>query len=73
MSGFKDLEGATNEVPDNSCVVESGGSFGSLGVNFLSNDLSQDEDSTAAEESDGRWNIPFDDENEDALRRTKCI
>ena len=67
MSGSKDLEGVTNEVSDDSCDVESGGSFGSLGVSFLSNDSSQDEGSTAAEDSDGRWNIPFDDENEDSL------
>jgi hypothetical protein len=58
---------ATVEVSDDSCDVESEGSFGSLGLSFFRRDSSNDEDSTVAEESDGRWNIPFDDTNEDDL------
>lgn len=55
---------AANEVSDESCDAESG----SFGLCFLRHDSSQDEDSDAAEESpDGRWNVPFDETNEDDL------
>lgn len=66
-TGLKDDEGVANEVSDESCDVQSESSFGSLGLSFLRNDMSQDENSSAVEESDGRWNIPFDDENEETL------
>ena len=59
---------AANEVSDESCDAESEGSFGSLGLSFLRHDSSQEEDSDAAEEPpDGRWNVPFDETNEDDL------
>ena len=55
--------GETIEVSDDSCDAVSEGSFGSLGLSFLRQDSSRDEDSTV----DGRWNVPFDDDNEDDL------
>lgn len=58
------------QVSDDSCDVESDGSFGSLGLSFLRNSStedSQDNDTPRTTESDGRWNIPFDDSNEDDL------
>ena len=67
QNGNNKTNDAANEVSDESCDAESG-SFGSLGLSFLRHDSSRDDDSDAAEESpDGRWNVPFDETNEDDL------
>lgn len=59
---------SANEVSDDSCDAESQISFSSLGLSFLRQDSSRDEDDSAGEEeADGRWNIPFDEKNEDDL------
>lgn len=59
---------SANEVSDDSCDTESQVSFGSLGLSFLRHDSSQDEDDSAeGDTGGGRWNIPFDDSNEEDL------
>jgi hypothetical protein len=59
---------SANEVSDDSCDAESHISIGSLGLSFLRQDSSRDEDDSTGEDGDdGRWNIPFDDTNEDDL------
>lgn len=60
---------SANEVSDDSCDAESHISFGSLGLSFLRRESSSrdEDDSTGDDGDDGRWNIPFDDTNEDDL------
>jgi hypothetical protein len=53
-------------VSDDSCETESDDSFTSLGVGLLTRD-SQDDEFLGASQSDGRWNIPFDDSSDDDL------
>ncbi|KAL7520530.1 hypothetical protein ACHAWX_005251 [Stephanocyclus meneghinianus] len=53
-------------VSDDSCETDSDESFASLGLGLLTRD-SQDDDFLGASQSDGRWNIPFDDSCDDDL------
>ena len=54
-----------NQVSDDSCDVESDGSFSHIEENVSRLHLSSSEDSMDV--SDGRWNIPFDDLSDEEL------
>ncbi|KAL3802214.1 hypothetical protein HJC23_001758 [Cyclotella cryptica] len=53
-------------VSDESCETESDDSFSSLGVSLLEPDSKGDE-LLGSFQSNGRWNIPFDDSSDDDL------